>query len=623
MNDPELADPVDIELRRRRWHWFAFWLAALFVAGGLAHWLLFAEIPVDYVRDEDHFKYGSIGSDYEGVPLRIWKALPGMFPEYLPDGGRQFRSAPDKATAWREGYASFGFILEEITPGQPAPLPVGFSQRRVLVDRVGLNCAVCHTSTVRVSAGMDPDAIYGGPPALIVRRNLVNPKNESTSVLVYGMPGNLLDLEAYFAFLFNCAQDQRFTADQVMQKVLETAQDEVKPIGMVEGAILKRSVGELRATLLTRRHQLHYLAALHAPNDAIVPRFGPGRVDTFSPYKSIQFGFPFDGTYGIADYPSIWNQAPREGMHLHWDGNNQSVFERNISASLGAAATPVSLDFPRMLRVASWIGSPAPPCPDSTRSISPAEMRAIRQNPYPARGQMKIPQYPFATDAPRVNRGATLFRSYCAECHDWNGARVGTTEPISVIATDPARLDSYTEALQSNQNLLGSGQWWRFKNFRKTNGYANAPLDGVWARAPYLHNGSVPALLDLFRRPCGEDDLRELGITDETNLISLSMDSEQVHDIVIKSRHRGLRPPVFYRGDDEYDTINGGFRCDRGTSADGRALFLYSTVEVRDGKVRFLLGNGHSGHYGKAFGTSLSEEEKLALVEYQKTLGRR
>ena len=51
---------------------------------------------------------------------------------------------------------------------------------------------------------------------------------------------------------------------------------------------------------------------------------------------------------------------------------------------------------------------------------------------------------------------------------------------IGEIRTDPARLDSYTESLQAQQNLLGAGQWWRFRHFRKTEGYANMPLDGVW-----------------------------------------------------------------------------------------------------------------------------------------------
>ena len=38
----------------------------------------------------------------------------------------------------------------------------------------------------------------------------------------------------------------------------------------------------------------------------------------------------------------------------------------------------------------------------------------------------------------------------------------------------------------------------RFRHFRKTYGYANMPLDGIWLRAPYLHNGSVPTLRDLL-----------------------------------------------------------------------------------------------------------------------------
>ena len=41
----------------------------------------------------------------------------------------------------------------------------------------------------------------------------------------------------------------------------------------------------------------------------------------------------------------------------------------------------------------------------------------------------------------------------------------------------------------------------RFQTFRKTHGYANAPLDGVWLRAPYLHNGSVPDMAALLSPP--------------------------------------------------------------------------------------------------------------------------
>ena len=47
-------------------------------------------------------------------------------------------------------------------------------------------------------------------------------------------------------------------------------------------------------------------------------------------------------------------------------------------------------------------------------------------------------------------------------------------------------------------NTIGTGKPWKFSHFRKTNGYAGMPLDGIWLRAPYLHNGSVPTLRALL-----------------------------------------------------------------------------------------------------------------------------
>ena len=74
-------------------------------------------------------------------------------------------------------------------------------------------------------------------------------------------------------------------------------------------------------------------------------------------------------------------------------------------------------------------------------------------------------------------------------------------------------------------NTIGEGKPWRFSHFRKTNGYANMPLDGLWLRAPYLHNGSVPTL-------------RALLFPEE-------------------------RPAVFYRGYDVYDWTQRRVRRER------------------------------------------------------------
>ena len=61
-------------------------------------------------------------------PYAVFAALPSICPEKLPGG-----------------YASLGFIYE---PGHD--LPIGIARRnRQGVDHVGLNCAACHTGTLR------------------------------------------------------------------------------------------------------------------------------------------------------------------------------------------------------------------------------------------------------------------------------------------------------------------------------------------------------------------------------------------------------------------------------------------------------------------------------------------
>ena len=140
------------------------------------------------------------------------------------------------------------------------------------------------------------------------------------------------------------------------------------------------------------------------------------------------------------------------------------------------------------------------------------------------------PKYPYPVDQTLASQGAPLYQQHCAECHAdhrfrdgvSSGARVGKVVPIGTIGTDRHRLDSYTQVFALNQYGLYPESPYQFKHFRKTNGYANHPLDGIWLRAPYLHNGSVPSLRDLFK-PAAD------------------------------------RPTVFYRGYDVYDPVGVGF----------------------------------------------------------------
>jgi hypothetical protein len=100
-------------------------------------------------------------------------------------------------------------------------------------------------------------------------------------------------------------------------------------------------------------------------------------------------------------------------------------------------------------------------------------------------------------------------------------------------------------------------------------GYNPPFLDGIWLRAPYLHNGSVPTLRDLL---------------------------EPVAN----------RPSVFWRGYDLYDPVNVGF-VTQGPEAER----VGTRHDVREH------ANGNGGHL---FGTDLPVEQKTALLEYLKTL---
>jgi hypothetical protein len=124
------------------------------------------------------------------------------------------------------------------------------------------------------------------------------------------------------------------------------------------------------------------------------PECGPGRVDTFNPPK-VLLNFrmdllPTNEWVGNCALPSIWYQNKRKGMWLHWDGNNDSVAERNRSAAFGTGATPPTLDRVSMSRTEDWLSNKAAP-PILTPSTKPSRPRANRftRNTAPnATGQM-------------------------------------------------------------------------------------------------------------------------------------------------------------------------------------------------------------------------------------------
>ena len=456
--------------------------------------------------DAAHFMYGSIGAEtHSGLPYWMWKTLPSLFPA-------EFEG--------RNDYSAFGFLYEKDADGKPLDLPIGISRREVNgIDVVWFNCGTCHVGTWRETADAPPN-------------------------VVPGMPSNNLNLYRFIRFVLDLG-----TAEQI-------SPDNLIPAMEREGARFDwmDKLAWRYAVLPTVREGLVEHRSRLLPLVESQPPWGPGRVDTFNPYKLLLelppgSRVPDAELVGTADFPAIFDQRPREGMKLHWDGNNDSLDERNLSAAVGAGVTPDSVDIASIKRDAAWLMD------------------------------LKPPPSPYRPDPAAVQRGKTIYMQACAPCHGWQGEagyvfeglKLGQVEPNATLGADPNRLNSYTQKFRDWQvSTMFVGTPYHFTHFVKTDGYANMPLDGLWLRAPYLHNGSVP------------------------NLAALLMPPDR-------------RPKTFARGSDVIDPVNGGFEAPPCTPGTDSKSFCFDTS---------ARGNSAEGH---AYGTDLPDGQKSDLLAYLMT----
>lgn len=116
--------------------------------------------------------------------------------------------------------------------------------------------------------------------------------------------------------------------------------------------------------------------------------------------------------------------------------------------------------------------------------------------------------------------------------------------------------------------------------------YKARSLNGIWATAPYLHNGSVPSLYDLLlpKKQTGDPD-----------------DGE-------------YRPNEFLVGSREFDPVRVGLRT---TGYDG---FVFRTQRVGDLNTGHEYGSGRSPQANGTVLPALTEEQRWELVEFMKTL---
>ncbi len=342
-------------------------------------------------------------------------------------------------------------------------------------------------------------------------------------------PSHQFDPQRYQRFLFACASDPRFTSKNILNEI-----GRIHKLSWIDTQLYRFAIIPFTRMALQRQRD-DYSWMDHRPE------WGRGRIDPFNPVKYGTLKLPREETIGNADMVPLWNLKRRDGYSLHWDGLNANLTEVVLSSAIGDGATKkwIAANLGTMNRIQNFL-----------RELPP-------------------PKYPLPIDAGLAAKGKPLYDSKCASCHAFGGEKTGKVMPVEEIGTDRHRLDMWTARAAQAYNDYGNGYGWKFSHFVKTQGYVNVPLDGLWLRGPYLHNGSAPSLDDLLKPP-------------------------------------DRRPKQFFRGYDVFDPVKVGF-VSEGPEAE-RTGTKYDTS---------LPGNGNGGH---VYGTDLTAGDTAALLEYLKSL---
>lgn len=200
---------------------------------------------------------------------------------------------------------------------------------------------------------------------------------------------------------------------------------------------------------------------------------------------------------------------------------------------------------------------------------------------------VRSPAYPRSIDTALAATGEPLFLENCSGCHgtyspdEAQETYPNLLVPLDVIGTDPVVAEAGTvhaPQLVTWYNDSFYGEITRMVPNDPFPGYMPPPLDGIWATAPFLHNGSVPNL-----------------------------------ELVLNSRAR----PTYWKRKDldstNFDETNVGWPFDvvatpQAEAPEADRKMVYDTT---------LFSQSNAGH---TYGDHLTPEERRAILEYLKTL---
>ncbi len=191
---------------------------------------------------------------------------------------------------------------------------------------------------------------------------------------------------------------------------------------------------------------------------------------------------------------------------------------------------------------------------------------------------LEPPRYRWPVDEQLAARGRIIFDQNCARCHGTYGENPSYPEkviPLAELKTDPVRHQSLPPAYRAALNESWLSRYGKDPVVEAPTGYVAPPLDGIWASAPYFHNGSVPTLWHVL--------------------------------------HPEARPRVWKRTVDGYDVNRVGLEIESLPELPAKL----STVERRRHFDTTKFGKSAAGH---EYPNDLNEAEKQAVLEYLKTL---
>jgi len=498
-----------------------------------------AQAPGWSAADRDFFLHGSMSA--EMVPERVLRAFIAAYPDLFP----------------RADLTGFGLIADPVFGW-----PLGVSRRPVAhlggLPSLGINCAACHVAELTAAAGgppvrvlgavapFDAEAFFGALTVATFRTADPNATLGFLRAYLAAAPGGD-DATAQAMLTAAWLRQERALVPAITSDPAGAAG--AGPGGLhvltaadlvLDRARLERGEDLVPLVRAMMRLMHNIRAGLHIPDQipsALPPASGPGRNDAFGLLALSLFGAP--QPYSPVKFGIVWNLADRRWVH--WDGNTESPIARNLLASLGLGAPLVG----RRGRL---------------------EYALVQRQTDLSEG-IRAPRWPFAVDSTAADRGRATYQARCASCHDGPESDARLHGAVDV-GTDPARANLFTPALAQRFNaFLAQVEIDGYARpaapgMRSTGKYWSPTLPGVWARAPYLHNGSVRTLADLLTPPAE-------------------------------------RPVAWQRGSRRYDTTTLGYTDDGPYRVDTRAP-----------------GNSNAGH---TFGTDLSATDKRDLLEFMKT----